>query len=57
MSTCGAWLAPAVLVEEAQLVTTAQTVRSHVKSIMRKLEVSSRGDACAAAERLRLAAI
>ena len=39
------------------LVISNETVRSHVKSIMRKLEVSSRGDACAAAERLRVAAV
>ena len=38
------------------LVISHETVRSHVKSIMRKLEVRSRGDARAAAERLRLAA-
>ena len=37
------------------LVISTETVRSHVKSIMRKLEVRSRGDARAAAERLRLA--
>jgi DNA-binding NarL/FixJ family response regulator len=39
----------------AALVISTETVRSHVKSIMRKLEVHSRGDALAAAERLRLA--
>jgi two-component system, NarL family, response regulator LiaR len=38
------------------LVISHETVRSHVKNIMRKLEVSSRGDARAAAEQLRLAA-
>jgi len=40
----------------AALVISTETVRSHVKSIMRKLEVHSRGDALATAERLRLAA-
>lgn len=39
------------------LVISSETVRSHVKSIMRKLGVHSRRDAQAAAERLRLAAI
>ena len=38
------------------LVISTETVRSHVKSIMRKLDVHSRRDARAAAERLRLAA-
>ena len=36
------------------LVLSPETVRSHVKSIMRKLEVHSRGDAVAAADRLRI---
>jgi DNA-binding NarL/FixJ family response regulator len=38
------------------LVISAETVRTHVKSIMRKLGVHSRHDAPEAAERLRLAA-
>ena len=37
------------------LVISSETVRSHVKSIMRKLEVHTRRDACVAAERLRSA--
>ncbi len=36
------------------LVISSETVRSHVKSIMRKLDVHSRHEAPAAAERLRL---
>ena len=38
------------------LVISAETVRTHVKSIMRKLGVHSRHEAPEAAERLRLAA-
>jgi len=39
------------------LVISHETVRSHVKSIMRKLDVHSRHDAPAAAERLRVVAV
>jgi LuxR family maltose regulon positive regulatory protein len=35
------------------LVLSSETVRSHVKSILRKLRVSSRGEAVAIAEELR----
>ena len=38
------------------LVISSETVRSHVKSIMRKLDVHSRHEAPAAAERLRVMA-
>jgi two-component system, NarL family, response regulator LiaR len=37
------------------LVVSPETVRSHVKNIMRKLDVHSRADAVAAAEHLRIA--
>ena len=36
------------------LVLSRETVRSHLKSIMRKLGVHSRADAVAAVERLRI---
>ena len=51
-------LAPGFTTDDiaATFVISAETVRSHVKSIMRKLDVHSRGDARAAAEQLRLAA-
>jgi len=35
------------------LVLSTETVRSHIKSILRKLRVSSRGEAVAMAEELR----
>ncbi len=35
------------------LVVSQETVRSHIKSILRKLDVRSRGDAVAAARRMR----
>jgi DNA-binding NarL/FixJ family response regulator len=37
------------------LIVSPETVRSHVKNIMRKLDVHSRADAVAAAEHLRIA--
>jgi DNA-binding NarL/FixJ family response regulator len=50
-------MGPHTTVEIADtLVISAETVRSHVKSIMRKLGVHSRHEAPEAAERLRLAA-
>jgi DNA-binding NarL/FixJ family response regulator len=36
-----------------ELVLSTETVRSHVKNILRKLDVRSRGDAVAAADRMR----
>jgi len=50
-------LAPGRTIDDIadSLVISHETVRSHVKNIMRKLEVRSRLDARAAAERLRFA--
>jgi two-component system, NarL family, response regulator LiaR len=52
-------LAPGRTTEEIAdaLVISSETVRSHVKNIMRKLDVHSRVDARRAAERLRLEAV
>ena len=36
-----------------ELVLSTETVRSHVKNILRKLDVRSRDDAVAAADRMR----
>ena len=38
-----------------ELVLSPETVRSHVKNILRKLDVRSREDAVAAADRMRSA--
>jgi DNA-binding NarL/FixJ family response regulator len=38
-----------------ELVLSTETVRTHIKNIMRKLDVHSRADAISAADRLRIA--